>query len=316
MGTSKGESFVAGNGPFESDEEETVIVTQSGPSAEDIQARQMVGDEPESEGQLAPERAKPAHSTVNSIPPDHVELNRPSYSLYEPGDDLPLASDPPKKGRRAGLDTEDGPYRQWPLYNEHSSISKTEKTSWPPQGVLLQDWHVWKILESGISNVSCHKYWPGDFNAAGLPYADRKPKGRAAKVCAEDSGDLHYVVACGRSGKYQLHGDEGGHGIKTPSNENTEEEPFKTKWYNGTKCLIQQDFHPSDQELLRGINISRYPSGQVPVQNKEGAKGRKRVKDVTKTSGGDSKSLVPQSKQTQTKSKRTDGNHNKPTLSK
>ena len=316
METNKEERFVAGNGPFESDGEDTVIVTQNGPSAEDIQARQMIGEEPENEGHLAPKRAKPTYSTVNSMHSNHVELNRPSYSLYEPGDDLPLAQEPAKKGRKAGLDTEDGPYRQWPLYNEQSNISKSDKTSWPPQGVLLQDWHVWKIIDSGMSNAGCHKFWPGDFNFVGLPYADRKPRGRPAKVRAEDSGELHYIAISGRTGKYQLQGDEGEHGIKAPSNEDVEAEPSKTKLYPGTKCLIQLDFHPSDQELLRGINISRYPNGQAPVQNKEHAKGKKRVKDVTKTSEGNSKSVGPKEKQTQAKSKQTNGNQNKPSLSK
>ena len=202
------------------------------------------------------------------------------YDIYKLGEAIP---DPPaiEKGKRPTVDDENSPFKRWSLYSEFSlNIDKKDLSTWPPQYVILQDWHVWKVMDSGIPKATCHLYWPGDFNNNGMPYATRKQKGRAAKV--QNNEVWRYVIVFGVGGNptYQLHGDEGTRDLEVSPKESSA--TTDARWYAGARCLIQDDFAPSEEELLRGVKVSRYPKGRAPghkviPDKRRGAEGKTRA---------------------------------------
>ena len=226
-----------------------------------------------------------------SLHEERVLLNRSSYKIHHTGDLLPPDVEIPSKGKPP-LDSDDSPFKTWSLYNYFATeIDKRDKGSWPPPNVLLQDWHVWKVLESGISKSNMHKHWPADFNSVGVPYTRRKPKGRAAKVEDPKSGKLHYVVITGLNGSTKLHGDEGALDSWVVVKEEDAEVNPGGNWFMGSECRIQVDEALSDQELTLGVKMSRYPVDRLPsntptpVKKKRTSSGQKINKTSNKAKG-------------------------------
>ena len=236
------------------------------------------------------------HPSLQVHEDKRVALNRPAYRIHRIGDKSPPDVDIPPKGRPP-LDNDDSPFKAWPLYNSFTTeIKKRDKDSWPPANVILQDWHVWKILESGISKSNIHKYWPADFNNASLPHSRRKPKGRAAKVEDPTTGKLHYVAILGPNGSTKLHGDEGALDSWIVAKEE-DAQVIDRQWFAGSECRIQTDEALSDQELTLGIKVSRYPADRLPSNTftpvkknrtssgPKNAKTSKKVKEAGKAPG-------------------------------
>lgn len=247
---------------------DTIVVSKDLPTIEEIRARDMVADPEDLEGEDDGESKDLEALAAKSIKflakaSGNVSISRPRYKIFRSGDQLPEDVVVAPKTRPA-LDSNNGPYKDWPMFNDSAmNIKKNDPASWPPKNVLLQDWHLWKILESGISKPNRHKFWPADFNTVGLPHPKRKPKGRAAKIQDPESHEWFYVLVASINGPYQLHGDEGGSEPYTfPKDEDAAKD---LKSSRGSKCRIQIDYIPSDTELLHGVKVSRYSLNQVPA---------------------------------------------------
>ena len=198
-----------------------------------------------------------------------VKLNRPEFALHIAG----TAGGPPVEFAR-GKSNVEANVAAWPMYQSYQKIVKTDESTWPPTNVVLQDWHVCKIIEAGITNKEKQQHWRGDFGAEGLPRSTRAPKGRAAKI--DVNGKTHYVVI---GSFYQLHGDEGG---DLPFHKGDKyEKGNKTTLSPGDLCRVQEDYEPAKAELTGGTYEYRYPADEAPSEKKKPkarASGGKRKK--------------------------------------
>ena len=95
--------------------------------------------------------------------------------------------------------------------------------------------------------------WPADFDTLGYPRTIRRNKGRAAKEQDAEDGLLYYQSI---GGHYVLCGDEGTARVAKLAGDAYQKSMFGPS--KGPRCVIQDDFVPSNQELLTGIYPSRY----------------------------------------------------------
>ena len=193
-----------------------------------------------------------------------AQLNRVSFPLHiagtPGGDEIEFG-----RGKAYPEDCAEN----WKLYWSYHDVDKSDESTWPPANVILQDWHILKIVEAGLF-VKDRQRWKADFAAEGWVRLNRKPKGRAAKI--KDGTTNHYVVL---GGVYQLQGDEGG--LFPYHKAERYDKGSKVKVSLGDVCRIQDDFVPHKIELEGGTFMCRYPAGEAPRQKKAtGKSDRKR----------------------------------------
>ena len=193
-----------------------------------------------------------------------VGFSRTGFNLHVTG--TPGGMDV-ESGKRGGLS--ESAFSTWHMYQDYQAISKTDESTWPPMNVVLQDWHIWKILEAGIPGKARGQRWKADFGTVGILRGGRTPRGRPAKQAADD-GKLHYVVVWSF---YQLQGDEGGDMPYHKGDGWDKGVGNKTALSDGDVCRIQDDFVPTKAELTHGIYEARYPAGEAPSDKKK-AKSR------------------------------------------
>jgi hypothetical protein len=204
-----------------------------------------------------------SNTTHNIVSPSntHEPLNRHKYRICAGPNDV---GEPGPKGKRS-----QDFYNSWPLYNAFHEIISGNRDTWPPENVLLQDWHIAKILAANISGKEYIRCWPGDFSSKNAHSIrnGRLPRGRAAKIKSPTDGKFYYAVVFGT---YQLSGDEGGQVngeipiVVEGSDAHQSSTGERKKIGLGQLCEIQSDFTPDETELLNGVESLRFPNPRLP----------------------------------------------------
>ena len=264
-------------------DEDTIQLSSEGPTVADKLANSMAASSPKEPLKTNSELAATAQAALAVQKPRELSgprlgLVRSSFSVYSRASELPADYVPTPDKSPPVLEGCNSPFNTWPLYNEFlSNIDRKDPSTWPPKNVLLQDWHIWKLLLAEVSFDSMKKNWPADFSRNGMPFANRKPRGCPAKI--KRDGIWYYIVT---QNGYQLFGDEGATQRWIVAKERRPDEKFAP----GPRSLIQERYLPLPEELTGGIYKMRYPPESVLNMDGLQKAHKKRKRSAQPAAGG------------------------------
>jgi hypothetical protein len=160
----------------------------------------------------------------------------------------PSPSQPPEELDSPSTPSPDNPYpagrENWPLVRTYEwSWDPADLNGFPPSNHILDDWLVWRIMNSSLKGPERFRRWPVNFQQKGYVDWHVNGIGRAAKVFMD--GEWKYAVV----GGVEMHGQEG---QRFGRERRTAHRTVTSKETTGATAFLQtNNIHLEDLEYTR-----------------------------------------------------------------